>query len=187
VTHYTKKELRERILQLLRNQKEEDRLEKSQIIAKKLFKMREFQDASTVLFYASFDGEVDTFEMIKKAQELGKKIGLPRIHKKDKRFVPVLVNDLDNDLVVGSYGVLEPSAKAHNDLETHAIDLVVVPAVAFDKKNNRLGRGGGYYDRFLGQLPSSVSTVGLAFDFQILDHFSFQEDHDMTVSHVVVN
>jgi 5-formyltetrahydrofolate cyclo-ligase len=187
VTNHTKKELRERILQLLKDQKEEDQRRKSLSILQKLFRMQEFESATTILFYASFGGEVDTFEMIKQAQKLGKKIGLPRIHKNDKHLVPVLVNDLDKDLVMGSYGILEPNSKVKEQLDLGAIDLVIVPAVAFDKKNNRLGRGGGYYDRFLRHLPSSVSTVGLAFDFQIFDHFPFKEDHDIAVKHVMVN
>ncbi|MCK4882323.1 MAG: hypothetical protein KAS92_04810, partial [Candidatus Omnitrophica bacterium] len=77
--------LRERILTLLRNQKEEERLTKSLAIGNKLFQIGEFQKAETILFYASFDGEVETFEMMKEAQKLGKTIGLPGILRDEKK------------------------------------------------------------------------------------------------------
>jgi 5-formyltetrahydrofolate cyclo-ligase len=57
--------------------------------------------------------------------------------------------------------------------------------VAFDRKNNRLGRGEGYYDRFLKLLPSTTPTIGLAFDFQLVDTLPELEAHDMPVSLVL--
>ena len=77
--------LRKKILNLLRRQKDDERLEKSRTICKKFFAMREFKQAKTILFYASFDGEVETFAMIKQAQRLGKKIALPAIIKDQKK------------------------------------------------------------------------------------------------------
>ena len=182
----TKQNLRERILTLLRNQKEEERLRKSSIILKKLFKLKAFTSAKLVLFYASFDGEVYTFEMIKKAQQLGKKIGLPKVNPVERSLVPVLVEDIEKDLKSGPYGIQEPKYLKRNQLDLENIDMVIVPGVAFDKSKNRLGRGGGYYDRFLRKLSPSVSTVALAFDFQIVERLP-QEHHDVLVSYVLSN
>ena len=67
------------------------------------------------------------------------------------------------------------------------LDLVVVPGLAFDKRNNRLGRGQGYYDRFLKTLPRGVPTIGLAFDFQIVDTIPQRKEHDVAVDCVLVN
>lgn len=186
MTEDPKKLLRERILTLLRNQKEEERLNKSRAIGLKLFKLQEFQEAQTILFYASFDGEVETFDMIKSAQQLGKSIRLPRIVEGENRFVPAAVHSLDKDLEDGPYGIKQPKSDPDAASPDNP-DLVIVPGVAFDNKNNRLGRGGGYYDRFLGSLPPTVKTVGLAFDFQIVDSLSFQEEHDVSVSCVLTN
>lgn len=182
-----KKNFRERIITLLRNQEEEERLIKSLAISDKLFQMTEFQEAKTILFYASFDGEVETFEMIKKVQRLGKIIGLPRIEKNDRKIIPTLIKSLEDDLEIGSYGIKQPKSDSMNILREDCIDMVVVPGIAFDKKNNRLGRGGGYYDRFLGSLPPHIPTVGLAFDFQIVESLPFQEEHDVKVTHVLSN
>lgn len=183
----SKKIVRERILTLLRNQKREVRLSKSLVIADKLFQMVEFQEAKTILFYASFDGEVETFDMMRRAQKLGKKIGLPGILKNEQRIVAAAVESSESDLVTGPYGIKQPKLDQARALANDRLDMVIVPGVAFDKDNNRLGRGGGYYDRFLASLPSDTLTVGLAFDFQIVDTLSFREKHDVPVSCVLTN
>ena len=181
--------LRKKFLKLLRSQKEEDRLKKSRVILDRLFSTMEFKDAKTILFYASFDGEVDTFEMMMQAQKLGKKIALPAVirnPKHQKSMLPVLIENLDQELQIGSYGIKEPK-KNLGRLVLGKINLILVPGLAFDKFHNRLGRGQGYYDRFLGEVPSSIPAFGLAFDFQIVDHLPHQEKHDVRVSRVISN
>lgn len=183
----SKKILRERILTLLRNQKEEERLIKSLAIRNKLFQMVEFQKAGTILFYASFNGEVETFEMMKEAQKLGKTISLPGVIQKERKIVPTAVMSLESDLEPGLHGILQPKKDRGKPVSEDDMDMVVVPGVAFDRNNNRLGRGEGYYDRFLSGLNPDVTTVGLAFDFQIIDSLTFQEGHDVPVSCVLTN
>ena len=186
VKKITKQNLREKILGFLRNQKEEDRSAKSGVILNKLLKLPEFQKAQTVLFYMPFDGEVNTLDMIKKAKEMGKKIGLPRILRKVKEIIPVLTYCLDKELEMGPYGIQQPKDDSKMALKIEDLDMVVVPGVAFDGQNNRLGRGGGYYDRFLRKLPSQIPTIGLAFDFQLIERLPRQE-HDVAVARVLVN
>lgn len=183
----TKKELRERILTLLRNQKEEERRIKSQLILNKFVRLPEFERSLTILFYEPFDGEVDTIEMIKFAKKLGRKIVLPKILKERRTIIPILMNYSERNLEVGPYGIKQPKEKRGKTVHLEKIDLVVVPGVAFDKGNNRLGRGGGYYDRFLKTLPSQTPTFGLAFDFQIVDKLPQLEKHDIPVKHVLSN
>jgi len=187
VQNNTKKVFRERILTLLRNQKEEERLTKSLVIRDKLFKMPEFQGASTVLFYAPFDGEVDTSVMIEQAQKLGKEIGLPKIIREERKIVPTRVEYLGEDLELGPYGIQQPKEDRTKVLGLEDIDMVIVPCVALDKQNNRLGRGKGYYDRFLKRLSPDIPTVGLAFDFQMIDLLPQKAEHDTPVSHVISN
>ncbi len=181
----TKKILRERILTLLRDQKEEERLIKSLAIKTRLFQTREFQNAETVLFYASFDGEVETFTMMREARKLGKIIGLPLIEK--GRIIPKVVESLEDGLETGLYGIKQPKVDQSGRVEERSFDMVIVPGVVFDKQNNRLGRGGGYYDRFLGAVEKNILTVGLAFDFQIIESLTSQEKHDVPVSRVLTN
>jgi len=182
-----KKELRKKILMLLKTQKEGEQLTKSLIIRDKLFNLPEYQEALTILFYASFQGEVNTFNMINESQSKGKKIALPKIDRGKKIFVPILVEYSEKELIAGSYGIMEPKKTEGMKVPLENIDMVIVPGIAFDKKNNRLGRGEGYYDKFLKKLPPTLPTIGLAYDFQIVENFPFQESHDVPVSQVLIN
>ena len=179
--------LRQRILKLLRSQKEDDRLKKSRAIELKLFKTPEFKKARVILFYASFDGEVETFAMMKQALQSGKKIVLPRILRDQKSMILSFVTNLKKDLTPGPYGILHPKKNALRPLYAAELDLAIVPGVAFDCRHNRLGRGAGYYDRFLAQLPKTIPVLGLAFDFQIVSRLPHLDAHDIPVSRVIAN
>jgi|CXWL01.1.fsa_nt_gi 5-formyltetrahydrofolate cyclo-ligase len=181
-----KNKLRERFLEALRNQNEQDRLIKSRLIQGKLFGRAEFRAAKTILFYASFDGEVETFQMIKQATQLNKRIALPMITKGSKNFIPTLVKEIDS-LNEGPYGIKQPVYAHEHAVGVHDLDLVIVPGIAFDKFHNRLGRGAGYYDRFLAALPEDTPSFGLAFDFQLVDRLPHLEAHDMSLTDVIVN
>jgi 5-formyltetrahydrofolate cyclo-ligase len=71
-------------------------------------------------------------------------------------------------LAKGAFGIKEPNKKKAKELDINEIDTVIVPGLAYDYSRNRLGRGGGFYDRLLKKLPNSVKKLGVAFDFQIL-------------------
>lgn len=159
----TKDQIRNTILLRLKLQKEEDRDRKSKAIKKKLFRDPVFKKAKRVMFYISFDGEVETKEMIRQAQNSGKIVAVP-VCKKNRSMKPCLFAR-KAALKKGLYGIYRPAIERLIKLK--ALDLVIVPAVAFDRKGNRLGRGKGYYDCFLSKIPKTAS-IGLAFDFQIL-------------------
>jgi 5-formyltetrahydrofolate cyclo-ligase len=161
----TKEQIRNRILLRLKTQKEEERERKSKIIKEKLFKSSIFKKAKRVMFYISFDGEVNTREMIKEAQNLGKIVAVP-VCKKKRMMLPCVLGR-SAKLKKGLYGIYQPAIEKLINLKD--LDLVIVPGVAFDKQGNRLGRGKGYYDCLLNKIPKAPS-IGLAFDFQILPH-----------------
>lgn len=181
-----KQELRKRILDLIQNQKEEDALRKSRVIFDKLLALPVFQKSETIVFYASFKGEVDTFAMMERAIELNKRVALPVVEKETKKILPVRVGSI-KELKPGAYGIPEPQITIDGAVSLTDIDLVVVPGVAFDRSKNRLGRGAGFYDRFLSALPVSTPTIGLAYDFQIVDALPGLESHDRPVSLVLTN
>lgn len=120
-----------------------------------------FQAASTVLLYYSLPDEVNTHAFVRKWS------------KSKKVVLPVVVGDElelrlftgEQDLVKGSYGILEPAGCLFSDYE--AIACIVVPGVAFDRRGHRLGRGKGYYDRLLPQL-SHAYKIGVCFPFQLV-------------------
>lgn len=133
------------------------------------------------MFYVAFGGEVETKEMIKEAQNSGKIIAVPVCRKHRMSLRPCLLDEHAR-LKKGPYGISEPAVE--ECLRLADLDLVIVPGVAFDKKGNRLGRGKGYYDRFLARLPQRTASLGLAFDFQILPSLPAQR-HDIAVSKVL--
>ena len=177
----TKKQIRSKILLQLKIQKEEDRKTKSRIIGQKLLHSPVFKKAKRVMFYIALSGEVDTKDMIKTAQRLGKIIAVPVCRRIPGALRPCLLGK-GHRLVQGPYGIAEPAIKkAINPVD---LDLVVLPGMAFDRKGNRLGRGKGYYDRFLKRLPERTVTVGLAFGFQILPAVPATR-HDVSVDKVI--
>ncbi len=165
VTGLTKAQIRSKILLQLKTQEEEDRSRKSKIIQNKLLRNKVFRKAKIVMFYIAFGGEVNTEEMIREAKKIGKLICVPICRKDKETMQPAILED-SGKLKRGPYGVLEPVAEAL--VEPKDVDLIIVPGLAFDKKCNRLGRGKGYYDRFLRKLSDKTPSIGLAFDFQIL-------------------
>ncbi|MDD4938729.1 MAG: 5-formyltetrahydrofolate cyclo-ligase [Candidatus Omnitrophica bacterium] len=179
----TKKQIRCKILARLKIQKEEDRDKKSKKIKEKLFRTSVFRKTKVVMFYVSFDGEVNTQGMIREAHRLGKIVAVPVCKNGKITIRPCLFRE-KGKFEKGPYGVCEPAIKEYIKLED--IGLVIVPGVAFDDKRNRLGRGKGCYDHFLKRLPRGVPTIGLAFDFQILP-FLPSTSTDVSVGRVISN
>jgi 5-formyltetrahydrofolate cyclo-ligase len=180
-----KSSLRKYYLELLKKQAGIDREAKSQLIGNKLVELEAFKRAKTVLFYASLPGEVNTFAMITKAFELKKHICLPHVVENQRKMIPTLTKTLDG-LENGIYGIAQPRYDESLAVDLKDIDAVIVPGLAFDKANNRLGRGVGYYDRFLCQLSPHTATIGLAFDFQLLESLP-TEEHDVPLSVIITN
>ena len=85
------------------------------------------------------------------------------------------------DLQAGAFGILEPTGKLFTDYKK--IDVAVVPGMAFDKEGRRLGRGKGYYDRFLRLLPNTYK-IGICFSWQLVDHVPTDE-HDILMDQVL--
>jgi len=151
------------------------------LIKEKLFRLKVFKKAKRIMFYLAYDGEVETQEMIKEAMKQGKIIAVPVCKEKERKIIPCKIGP-DTEFKKGPYGIKEPCKKI--PLPLKELDLVIVPAVAFDKKGRRLGRGKGYYDYFLRSLSKKTATVGLAFDFQIVPRLPTLS-HDMPVERVI--
>ena len=96
------------------------------------------------------------------------------------------INDLDKDFISGPFGVMEPNTQYAKEVSIEEIDAVIVPGLGFDREKNRLGRGAGFYDRFLKRITPSVKRIGIAFEFQISEslpiNFSLDQKLDAVVS-----
>lgn len=164
----TKEAIRKGILAKQAKLSNHERKRKSSQISAKLFLRPEFKKAKAVMFYVSKDDEVDTSGMIKAALKMGKEVLVPVTLRRERRLIPSRLIDYDTELAPGPYGILQPKAEFIRRVLPDQIDLVIVPGLAFDKSGNRLGRGAGYYDRFLAGVPKKIPRIGLAFDFQVL-------------------
>lgn len=175
-----KHKIRREIKDKINAYSELEKSQKSGIIKNKLFSEEVFQKAKIVMFYVSLKDEVSTFEMIDEALRMGKRVCVPVILKEEKRLIAGEIKDRQKDLENQHFGIYQPKCDRAKEVPLENIDLVVVPGIAFDKDNLRLGRGHGYYDRFLCCLPSHTATIGLAFDFQVVDKLP-KHPHDIPV------
>ncbi|KNF09802.1 5-formyltetrahydrofolate cyclo-ligase [Gottschalkia purinilytica] len=170
----SKKEIRKRILNI-RNNMSEDLVDNlSEKTMSTLVKLPVFKRSNTVMLYLSFNNEVDSFRLIDYCFKEGKKVVVPYCIKEGTRIVPTEVRDIYRELRKSSFGYMEPKKEFLRPISTEEIDLIVIPGIAFDKRCYRIGFGAGYYDRFLGKLNFSIPTIGLAYDFQILEKAPIQ-------------
>ncbi len=175
--------LRAHFLKLLKEQNKEEALRKSRRITEQLWNLPAIQKAQSILFYASTSYEVDTLEMIEKAIVSGKRVSLPVVERNQRTLIPTLIESV-KDLSQRTLGIAEPPYDPRRTLDVRDLDAVIVPGLAFDRRHFRLGRGEGYYDRFLSTLAERVATVGLAFDFQITERLPV-EAHDKRLQDVI--
>ena len=175
-----KHKIRHEIRHKIKACSELEKSRKSDIIKNKLFELEEFKKAKVVMFYVSLKDEVNTLSMIDDATKTGKRVCIPVIFREDKRLIAGEIKDRVKDLERQHFGIFQPMAGHVREVPLENIDLVVVPGVAFDKNNMRLGRGHGYYDRFLSLLPDRTKTIGLAFDFQVVENLP-KDSHDIPV------
>lgn len=170
-----KKSLRQQIRRLKKEYSPEQLMAQSEVIMGKLERKPDFERAQSVMLYASLPDEVQTLAFLDKWKN-SKQIILPTVVGDD--IIPVELT-ADSQMVEGDFHILEPE----NHPYSGRLDLIVVPGMAFDKTGHRLGRGKGFYDRFLIKYPE-VKTIGICFDFQLLDSIP-TEPHDRVVDEVV--
>lgn len=140
-----KKKLRKKLLQILNNLSDEYVKDSSDNIFSKLIKTREYNKAKVIFIYLSKDKEVQTKKIIEDAWSTNKIVLVPYIFE-DGKMLPVQINNFDN-LKRNIYNILEP--KELKIYDKNDIDLIILPCISANNKGERLGYGGGYYDRFL--------------------------------------
>ena len=170
-----KKELRAIIKLLKKQHTKEQLLEQSEVILSKLEQHPDFKKAHIVMIYSALPDEVQTQAFLEKWRHK-KKIILPTVVGDD--IIPVELAE-NTGFAVGDFNILEPQ----NEPYTGDYDLIVVPGVAFDRNGNRIGRGRGYYDRFLCK-HLNVKRIGICFDFQLVDEVP-TEPNDIKMDEVI--
>ena len=179
-----KKQLRKEIMTTRMGQQDDMVRFKSEQIALKVRSLPEFMKAKTIMFYIDFRKEVITGDLISYSLANGKRALVPITDTKNIRLIPSELKDYPDDLTPGTWGIMEPKPDCVRPVDPAEIDLVIVPGVSFDVEGNRLGYGGGFYDRFLGQTRPDTVYVALAFELQMQDDV-YPEAHDCPVHFVV--
>ena len=166
-THITmdKNILRQEMIQRKRQFTAHSLRELSLAIIARLLAHPRVQAAQTIMLYHSLPDEVYTHDAIKQLSAVGKQVLLPAVI--DETHLELRPYEGENDLQLGAMNIFEPIGAPFTAYEQ--IEVVVVPGVSFDANGNRLGRGRGYYDRFLLQVPQAYK-LGICFDFQKVAH-----------------
>ena len=161
-----KEEIRKRIESQRRQLSQTDIATKSRIICDKLVRFDAFQSAETIHSYVAWRNEVNTHELIKSTLKEGRRVVVPVVDLPNHALLHSEIEQFE-ELQPGTFGILEPPKSFLRSVPISDLDLIIVPGVAFDLRGDRIGYGGGYYDRFLRQ--TSAKKVALAYHFQIVD------------------
>lgn len=172
---------KEGLRQAIRNSKRQftgsQLAELSLAVVNKLTGHPRYLAARTVMLYCSLPDEVDTARLL--AEGCGKTIVLPRVTGPETMELRLYEGPVS--MAKGAFGIMEPTGPAFTDYQ--AIDLAIVPGMAFDPQGHRLGRGRGYYDRFLPLIPQAYK-IGLCFPFQLVGNVP-TEPTDIAMDEVV--
>lgn len=175
-----KKELRTQLLSRMR-QYSSDFYEKSDnAIFQNVIELPEYKSCNRILCYCSIGNEIDTRQLIDFSISCGKEVALPTALNKGKMDFALIDCDI-KDLPLGPYNIPAPPSSA-KVVKPKNGDIIIVPAIQFDIHGYRLGRGGGYYDRYLKDC--NALSIGLCREI-FLSNSVPRENHDIRVDRVV--
>lgn len=180
----SKKEIRRSMKALRESLTEQERSAAADKLGQRLFQTECWKNAGSVYTYVSYNGEMDTYHIIRQAFLEDKRVFVPKVEGDDMHFFEIY--DIEKDLQPGAYGIMEPNTLGE-DISREG--LMIIPGLAFDRKKNRLGYGGGFYDRYLKR-PNTHCKVAIGFDFQIIeriptDEYDIPVDYIVTPSHIL--
>ncbi len=173
----TKKEIRQQIIKQRKCMSAVEQIAKSSLICNKILTNSCYIKSKVVYVYCSVNREVSLEILIQDALKNNKIVAFPKVEGDDIFFYSVLSPE---ELKPGFFNIPEPVAAA----PAPKGDLVLVPGVAFTKKGERLGYGGGFYDRFLTK--NEIYSIGVGYDFQIVEMLPM-EKHDRILNEIIYN
>lgn len=178
-----KNEIRKAILEQSNELSKDEVISKSRIVLNRLSSLNELNKDS-ILLYLSKDKEVMTHNLIMELLKRGKCISVPVFSYNVNSMKASRIFDVEREIEQGIFNILQPKKEFIRPVLQDAIDLVIVPGIAFDEKGGRIGRGKGYYDRFLGTFPPHVDLIALAFEYQIVPYIPICEN-DIKMNKIV--
>jgi 5-formyltetrahydrofolate cyclo-ligase len=173
-----KKEIRRIVRQRIKDIPMEARASAAERIFERIEAREAFQRAKTIALFAAMNDEVPTTMALQRWSEMGKHLVVPRVEGDIMRFYDYSADRMQK----GAFGIEEPMGDEEIDPAT--IDLMIVPARAFTMRGERLGRGGGFYDKYMSLSGFRAYKIGIAFKCQIFDSLPCDK-HDIRVDIVV--
>lgn len=179
------KQLRKEILKSRDQLSPAEISEKSRKIEQQLLLMDQIKDKNNIFAYVSFRSEVETLNLIDELLQLKKNVTVPYTRVKERELDAIKIANRDSDLEPGYCDIPEPhkQQRLSNTVAPETIEVVLLPGSVFDLRGGRFGYGGGFYDRFVSNVPDAI-RIGLAFDLQIVPEAPLQA-HDEILDFVV--
>lgn len=162
--------IRKRMKQLRADMTRTERFEKSMRIFEQLITVPEFKRADRIYTYVSMDNEIDTIMLIDYSLSLEKRVFVPRVSGRDMEFYEI--SDI-SELSPGYMGIYEPDING-KEPDYSRTGFMCMPGLAFDKSYNRIGYGGGFYDRYLS-VEDKLYKAALAYEAQLLESIPAQD------------
>jgi 5-formyltetrahydrofolate cyclo-ligase len=173
---------RRQILDEIKRLSDDARVDKSAAAASALVGTDAFEAARSIMFFWPLSDEADPRDAISAALDAKKAVFLPHIEADQLR--PVRLRDMKTPMERDGHGVQTPISRDYG--HPADLDLVVAPGVGFDLAGGRLGRGGGYYDRFLPTLLPTTIVLGFGFEVQVIDQVA-RESHDVLLDGLITD
>ncbi|MBN6078736.1 5-formyltetrahydrofolate cyclo-ligase [Aggregatibacter actinomycetemcomitans] len=183
-THTTRQQLRQQMRKTRRELTALQQQQAAQNITEQALALIEQHHAQNIGLYLAFDGEISTQPLIERLWQQGKNVYLPVLHPFCRGHLLFLHYLPDTPMKRDKFGILEPHLNVHNVLPLAQLDMIFTPLVAFDKQGNRLGMGGGFYDRTLQNRQYRFIAVGLAHQCQQVETLPV-ESWDVPLEHVL--
>ncbi|KID01979.1 hypothetical protein PU00_12535 [Hafnia alvei] len=177
----SRSDIRSSVRQLRKNLSADFQHHAAQNIATRVMELPRVQNAHTVSLFLSFDGELNTRPLIERLWQAGKSVYLPVLHPFSRGNLLFLRYSAESEMVLNHFGIEEPRLNVQQVLPVSRLDIIFTPLVAFDATGQRLGMGGGFYDRTLQDWESAYLQqcgpypIGLAHDCQRVDALPVQE------------
>jgi 5-formyltetrahydrofolate cyclo-ligase len=166
--HTPKAQIRTAMRGLLARMTDDERRTASAAACARLAALEPFSHAAIVMMYLPLPREVDVTPAVLRCFRRGQTVCVPKVDWNRKEMEPVEITSLDDAMLdIDEHGVRSP--REGRPIQPGLIDVVIVPGLAYDPHGHRLGRGQGYYDRFLARMRPNATSIGLAFDLQMTD------------------
>lgn len=175
----SKKEVRKRVKSLVKAMASDTRAVEASAVAEQLLHHPKVQSAATIALFASLPDEIDTTQLIE-ALATKTSVVLPRLLGDEMDFYPYSANAMHS----GAMGILEPDGDV--PVAPQEIDVMILPGLAFTAEGLRLGRGKGYYDKYMSRERYRAYTIGICHTVQLLDTLPV-EPHDKRLDEVVTS